>query len=470
MRQLSGSDAYFLYSDKAGQHQHISTIYIYDQSTAPGGTVRFKSILNHVQGRLGTSRIFRQKLVEVPLNIDYPYWIEDPHFQLEFHVRHIALPQPGDWRQFCIQVSRLHSRALDMSRPVWEMYVIEGLDNIPFLPKNAFAVMTKVHHAAIDDATGDDFTAALHDLSTSGDAARMPLRWHPESEPGALQLLALAWFNNTTKLLESAQTLCDRLPVIGKRSIDPDDLLHGSEEKAPDTRFDREITPHRVWDARFFALRDIDAITARVPGATRNETVTAICSGAAKRYLDARDETPETSLWALLPVHVAGPGDPDATGHRIQLARMRIMSDIDDPLIRLQAIVREAARAREHSLGAEEVNEMQEVLPSPTMTLAARTIAARFGPGRRYRENHNMVISITPGPGRPLYLCGARLVAFTGMSIILDNLALSHTVTTYDGELSIAAVSDRKIMPDPGFYADCLQEAFEELQAAAGGH
>ena len=139
MRQLSGSDAYFLYSDKPGKHQHVSTIYIYDQSTAPEGEVRFKSILQHVKHRLCTSRLFRQKLVHVPFNLDYPYWIEDPHFELEFHVRHIALPHPGDWRQFCIQVARLHSRPLDMNRPVWEMYVIEGLDNIPLLPEGAFA-------------------------------------------------------------------------------------------------------------------------------------------------------------------------------------------------------------------------------------------------------------------------------------------------------------------------------------------
>ena len=183
MRQLSGSDAFFLYTDKPGQHQHISTIYLYDQSTAPGGTVRFKSILEHVRDRLSTSRIFRQKLVEVPLNLDYPYWIEDPHFSLEFHVRHIALPPPADWKKFCVQISRLHSRPLDLTRPVWEMYVIEGLDNISFLPKGSFAVVTKVHHAAIDDMTEEDFTTALHDLPSSLDPAELRLRWHPEVEP-----------------------------------------------------------------------------------------------------------------------------------------------------------------------------------------------------------------------------------------------------------------------------------------------
>ena len=129
MRQLSGSDAFFLYSDKPGQHQHISTIYIYDPSTAPGGKVTFTGILKNVESRLHLARCFRQKLATVPFDLDHPYWIDDPDFDIEYHIRHIALPKPGDWRQFYIQLSRLHSRPLDLSRPPWEVYVIEGLDN-----------------------------------------------------------------------------------------------------------------------------------------------------------------------------------------------------------------------------------------------------------------------------------------------------------------------------------------------------
>jgi WS/DGAT/MGAT family acyltransferase len=466
MRQLSGSDAFFLFSDKPGQHQHISTIYIYDQSTAPGGHVRFKAILDHVRDRLSTSRIFRQKLVEVPLNLDYPYWIEDPHFSLEFHVRHLRLPPPADWKKFCIQVSRLHSRPLDMTRPVWEMYVIEGLDNIPFLPKGSFAVVTKVHHAAIDDSTEEDFTTALHDLPGSMDPAELRLRWHPEEEPGAVQLLALAWFNNTTKLLETGQAIWDKLPWVGTGTLDPEEVLRSSEDNAPETRFDREISPYRVWDACSFDMEDIEAIIGAVPGAALNEVVLAICSGAVQKYLGSKGELPGDSLWALLPVHIHSSKDEGIPGHRVQLTRTRIMSDIGDPLERFEAITREVALAWEHSLSAAAINEVQDVLPSTTMTMAAKTIAARFGPGRRFRENRNMVVSVIPGPEEPMHLCGARLIAFTGMGIILDNLALSHTVTTYDGKLTIAPISDRKIMPDPAFYTECLRSSFEDLKAA----
>ncbi len=468
MRQLSGSDAYFLYSDRPGKHQHVSTIYIYDQSTAPDGKVRFKSILQHVRNRLGTSRLFRQKLVHVPFNFDYPYWIEDPHFELEFHVRHIALPHPGDWRQFCIQVARLHSRPLDMNRPVWEMYVIEGLDNVSFLPEGAFAVVTKVHHSAIDDVTENDMTVALHDLSADAPEEKHRDLWRSENEPGKLELLSLAWFNNTTKLLETGQALWDKLPWIGEHGHETEESLHFGDEEAPHTRFDDEMTPHRVWDARLFDTSDIEAIAGTVPGATHDDVVLAICSGAVRRYLAAKDELPGASMWSLLPVHVHHESDRGIPGHRVKLVRAKLMTNMEDPFERLQAIHLEMLRVKsEDVISAEEMTELQEVLPSTTMAAAARTIVASVGPGEHYRENHNLIVTNVPGPEQTLYLCGAKLVAFSGMGIILDNLTLAHTVTQYDGQTGLAAVCDRQIMPDPGYYADCLDAAFEELKAVA---
>ena len=139
MRQLTRHEASFLYTDTLHANSNVSFIQIYDQSTAPGGKLRFKSILAHIESRLHRSPVFRSKLLRVPLELDAPYWVEDEHFDLEYHVRHIALPEPGDWRQLCIQASRIHSRALDLQRPLWEIYVIEGLDSIAELPPGSFA-------------------------------------------------------------------------------------------------------------------------------------------------------------------------------------------------------------------------------------------------------------------------------------------------------------------------------------------
>jgi WS/DGAT/MGAT family acyltransferase len=430
--------------------------------------VDFQTILEHVRERIGTSRIFRQRLVDVPLNVDYPYWIHDDHFDLEFHVRHIALPEPGDWRQFCILASRLHSRPVDMHRPVWEMYVIDGLDNVSWLPEGAFAVLVKVHHVALDDVTEDDFTIALHDLEAVPEAVETQRRWFSEKEPGAAQLLALAWFNNTIKLIETGQSLFDRIPGIGANPLNPDDVLHFDQESAPGTRFDDRISPHRVLAPFTVELSALRGINTALADATLNDMIFAICSGAMRRYLFDKNELPERSLYALVPLHVHEEDDEGVPGHRVQLIRIRLMTNIDDPLERLAMIREELQEARAlKPVSARELAEMQDVLPSAAMTLAARAISAEFGPGRRYRNNHNTVISVLPGPSRPLYLCGAKLVGFTSMGALMDNLGLNHTATIYDGKVTIAPVCDRQMMPDPAFYYDCLSASFDELSTAA---
>ncbi len=468
MRQLSGSDAFFLYADKPGRHQHVSTVYLYDPSSAPDGKVDFLTILEHVRERIGTSRIFRQRLVNVPFNLDYPYWIHDRHFDLEFHVRHIALPQPGDWRQFCILASRLHARPVDMRRPVWELYVIDGLDNVSWLPKGSFAVFVKVHQSALDDVTEDDFTVALHDLDADPEPEEVRRRWFSEQEPGAAQLLALAWYNNTIKLVETGQTLADVMPPFGRKRVSPDDVLHFDQEAAPKTRFDRRITPHRVLAPYTFDIADMETITAAVADASLNDVVLAVCSGALRRYLRQKNELPGQSLYALVPLHVHRESDEGVPGHRVQLIRVRMMTDIEDPLERLASIREETAEAQAATpIEPEDMSEFQDALPATAMTFAAKTVGARLGPGRRYRDNHNTVVSIHPGPAQPLYLCGARLVGYTGIAALMDNLGLNHTATTYNGKLTIAPVCDRAMMPDPAFYYECLRASFSELRDAA---
>src|SRR4029077_10321243 len=165
MQQLSGQDASFIYSERPHAPTHITSTSIYDPSTAPGGSVTFKGILAHLEARLHLARAFRQKVVRVPADFDHPYWVEDEEFDLEYHVRHIALPKPGDWRQFCIQAARLHARPLDLSRPPWEMTVIDGLGGTGRFPPGCFGTVLKVHHSAIDGVSGVELLNAIHDLA-----------------------------------------------------------------------------------------------------------------------------------------------------------------------------------------------------------------------------------------------------------------------------------------------------------------
>ena len=164
LQQLKAQDASFLYLESDNNLTHVTGFSIYDPSTAPGGHVRFKDIIAHVEGRLHTSPIFKRRLVHVPLQLDYPYWADDEYFDIEYHIRHARLPHPGDWRQLCIQMARYHSRPLDMKRPPWEMFVLEGLDNVDGVPKGSYALVTKIHHVAVDGASAIRFFSALSDI------------------------------------------------------------------------------------------------------------------------------------------------------------------------------------------------------------------------------------------------------------------------------------------------------------------
>ena len=183
LRQLQGMDTSFVALETPNSPMHIGSILLFDPSTAPGGFVRFKDILQYFESRLQLSSMVRQRLVRVPFDLDYPYWVEDENFDLEFHIRHIALPKPGDWRQLCIQTARIFARPLDLTRPPWEFTVVEGLDNVPNVPPGSFAIVSKVHHAAIDGMSGIDLMEALYTLDPNTPPPNAPDEWKPEKVP-----------------------------------------------------------------------------------------------------------------------------------------------------------------------------------------------------------------------------------------------------------------------------------------------
>ncbi len=303
MRQLTGLDASFLYLESTRTPMHIGSLNIYDPSTAPGGRVTFDGILQMIEDRLHLARSFRERVVQVPLSLDHPYWINDPDFDLEYHVRHIALPAPGDWHQLCVQVARLHSRALDMDRPLWEFTVIEGLDNVPGTPKHSFALVAKIHHAAFDGVSGVEMNSAIHDLSPRAEPRPVTTRWRPEVEPSAVELLSRAGWNNARQPLRFPRLVAETVPAIRKLR-DPAVDLPTRPGEVPRTRFNGKVSPNRVFEGRTFDLEEIKAIKNSVPGATINDVVLTICGGALRCYLEAHDELPNKSLVALAPVSV----------------------------------------------------------------------------------------------------------------------------------------------------------------------
>ncbi|MEE4381211.1 MAG: wax ester/triacylglycerol synthase domain-containing protein, partial [Pseudomonadales bacterium] len=275
MEQLSGLDASFLYLETPNQPMHIGALAVYDPSTAPGGFVRFKDILATIESRLHLARTFRQRVVRVPFDLDHPWWVNDPEFDLEFHVRHIALPRPGDWRQLCIQTARLHARPLDTSKPLWEFYVVEGLEQVGGLPPGSFAIVSKIHHAAIDGVSGAEITGAIHDLAPDTHVPPPTEPWIADREPLTAELLVRTWLNNVRQPLRFARVLADTVPAVARVTEGLRNERFRTPGAAPRTRFNGTISPHRVVDGRSFPLEVLRGIRQAVPGATINDVVLA---------------------------------------------------------------------------------------------------------------------------------------------------------------------------------------------------
>jgi diacylglycerol O-acyltransferase len=473
MQQLSGLDASFLYFETPNASMHIGWIAIYDPSTVPGleGPLRFKDILRSIEERLHLARAFRQKLARVSMNLDHPWWVEDSNFDLEYHVRHIALPKPGDWRQLCIQAARLHSRPLDLTKPLWEMYVIEGLDNVEGLPQGSFAVLTKIHHAAIDGVSGAEITAAIHDLSSTPESVRAPANtWAPEPDPSPWDLLARAAVHNMLQPFHFARVLGRTVPALGRvmRALWSSSLqVPALPRVVPRTRFSAPVTPHRVVEGRSFDLGTIREIKNHLEGATVNDVVLSICGGALRRYLQAKDELPEEPLVAMAPISVRDEGEKGSAGNRVSAMAVAIGTNVADPLERLHRVHEGAvqSKALTNAIGARLMTDYGQFIPSATAGLAAR-LYSRMALANRLRPVFNTVITNIPGPQVPLYAYGARLVTQFGLGPILDGMGLIHPVVSYCGQITIAVTSCREMMPDPAFYAHCLQDSFDELRDA----
>ena len=468
MRQLSEHDAAYIYSDSAHANSNLTLLHIYDQSTAPGGVLRFKQILAHVESRLDKLPNFREKILRVPLDLDYPYWIEDESFNIEYHVRHIALPKPGDWRQFCIQSSRIHARSLDLQRPLWEMYVIEGLDSFLDLPVGSFAVLLKIHHAAIDVAHGNEITSLLHDLSPVAALPSPVAPWFPETAPGNLQLLWRAGFNLATLPLRLAQPLGNSWTALKATATTFASEILGRPHPFPTTRFNTEVSPHRVFETRRFALADFKTIRALVPGASVNDVVLAVCAGGLRSYLYKQDELPKQSLVAAAPIAVHSDLETVAPGN-YSWVRVGLGTDIEDPVQRLAAI-QQASSSSEvmaQALSARELTLLAQQAPSLAIVATSKMLRSASALLGDWAPLANCAITNVPGSREPLYLLGARLTYLSAIMPISDGMGMVFSVTGYNDTIVVSFTSCYEQLPDPEVLAQCLRDSFQEYLALA---
>ena len=468
MRQLRGEDARFVYGESGHANSNITLISIYDPSTAHDGRVHFKGLLKHIESRLHLSPIFRQKLLRVPLELDFPYWIEDESFDLEYHVRHIALPKPGDWRQFCIQASRIHARPLDLSKPLWEIYLVEGLDAFLDLPKDSFGILAKVHHAAIDVRGGAEITTLLHDTTAVPPPREPPEPWFPEAPPGSLSLLARAALHNFVEPLMFAAPLTRALKNVTPAVLGALGDLWLHPERLPITRFNSEVSPHRVFETRRFTIDEFKRIRALVPGSTVNDVVLAVCGGAMRRYLTAHEELPEQGLVSLAPVSVRAEVNGEERPE-INLIRVSLGTEIEEPLERLRSIQKHTSSHEElgQAVSARELTDVTKHAPAATLALSARLLAgSSLDVGKREPLAGCTVMNV-PGPTVPLYFDGSRMTYFSAIMPISDGMGLVFAVTSYDGMVFISPTSCREQLPDPEFFAQCIRDSFQEYLALA---
>ncbi|QJB68049.1 WS/DGAT/MGAT family O-acyltransferase [Parasphingorhabdus halotolerans] len=468
INQLSAQDAQFLYVQSATNLTHVMAVYIYDPSTAPGGKVRFKDIIEHMRKRLDVSPMFKRKLYRLPLDIDHPYWVEDEHFDLEAHISHSRLPEPGDWRQFCIQVARHHSKPLDMNRPLWDMYVVEGLDNIPGYAKGSYAILTRIHHSTIDGVSGAHFFAAVSDMDAKGTPAIPLPEGKPEQSdlPTAAEILERAISSTVTSPVKLTQALMKFAPAILSTATKS---IRGGDEKSgnsvPETRFNGSVTPHKMFDAVTFDLEELKKIRLKVDGATINDVVLAVCSGAMRHYLKKHKELPKESLVAVAPVNARSrSGEESNPGNNISAMTIKIWSDIADPLQRLGAIrdTTRETKAAKSGLSARIMTDLSKHIPGVTMASVARILTdERFAP-----KMSNLMVSNVPGPQIQLYMNGAKLTHQYGLAPLAHGMGLFIATPSYNGTISFSVISDRKMMPDIDYFVECIEKSFNELRLA----
>ncbi len=477
MEQLSWTDDMMLRAEKPETPMQIQMLLIYDQSTAPEGRVTFKRILGEIDARLHLAPTFRRRLTELPGGLHMPYWVDDPNFDLEYHVRHIALPQPGDWRQLCIQIARIHGRQLDLRRPPWEMTVIEGLNSIPGVPKGSFAISLKLHHCVVDGMESVELMAAMHDLAPDGPRPTPPARpFEPSPLPSTSNLIARTATNIALYPLRASKVVIpSAFNAIRHLHTLPGALVSGVTSTLgpgsgpmfpPATRFNGSATPHRVFEARFHELADFKRIKGCVPKATINDVTLAYVGGALRHYLAGHGELPDENLVAACPASIRSTDERGAGGNRLFGRLHPLGSSIADPLERLAAIVEETSAFRDNADSAGNTRLMELVGVVPT-TLLGLTVKAATAMPFSAPTIASTTVSNVPGPVEPIYFAGARLQRVTGLGPLIGGMNLFHVVASYNGTVSIGVTADRSALPDPGHYADCMETAFQEMLSAA---
>ncbi|HEX2233309.1 MAG TPA: wax ester/triacylglycerol synthase family O-acyltransferase [Thermoleophilaceae bacterium] len=487
MRQLTSLDAQFLAVESASTYGHVGGLAIYDPSTAPGGKVELEDVCRAVGERLHLLPPFHWRLVEVPFGLDLPYWVEDPDFDLDFHIRDSAVPPPGDDRQLAETAARIFARPLDRRHPLWELYLIHGLEG------GRIAMLTKVHHSVVDGVSGNEILTVLLDPSPEGRDIPPPDEPpRPERVPSDLEMLGRGLLGLPRQPLRAIRSIPTAVPNLTdlpganafpgvptlsrgisrlRQAVSSEEdpgILEVTSARSPRTPFNGPISPHRRFSFGSVSLDTVKAIKNELK-ITVNDVVVALATTALRDWLLERDALPEDPLVAMVPVSVRTEEERGTFGNRVSMMMVPIPTNEPDPrrrLLRTHELLR-SAKERHNALPASLLTDATSFIPPAVAALAARTTVDILG---RTRPPINVIISNVPGPREPLYCAGARLQANFPVSAVLHGVGLNITVLSYRDHIDFGIVADREQVDDTWSMVRSAAEALDELeQVVCGG-
>jgi len=455
--RLTAVDASFLAQEKQSSHMHVGALVIFDGP--PPGRDDFRA---HLSARLSRVPRYRQKLAFPPLEAGRPFWVDDPDFNLDYHVRHTALPKPGSEDQLRKLAGRIFSQRLDRSKPLWETWIVHGLDG------GRFALISKTHHSLVDGVAGVDIATVLFDLSPVPDEPEGDDNWTPSAEPSDVELVAEGVrglvrtpFNLAGRALGALQHPGEALVRVRDAAEGLGEVIWAGLNPAPDVPLNVEIGPHRRVRWLQSRLADFKEVKNGL-GGTVNDAVLAVVAGALRRWLHDRGvRTEGVELRALVPVSIRSEDERGALGNRIAVMRGPLPVYVDDPVERLR-LVREGMgdlKESKQALGAEVITGLTDFAPPTLLAQASRlNFSTRL---------FNLIVTNVPGPQFPLYLLGREMEDIVPIAFLPEDHALAVAIMSYNGKVDFGLLADYDAMPDLDAFAAHLEESLAELLAAA---
>jgi diacylglycerol O-acyltransferase / wax synthase len=461
MERLTGLDAAFLALETPSTHMHVMATMVLDPSDVPGGFT-VDTMRQLIAERLPGLEPFRRRVVEVPFGVHHPVWVEDPDFDLDYHVRRAALPAPGGLEELAELTAEIAGRQLDRRRPLWELWVVEGLEH------GHVGVIAKMHHAAIDGVLGVDLMTEIFDLEPA--PAAKPPQELPERErlPSDVELVlgaVTAIARQPLRMVRAARNLTrSAIRVVQRVRSGP--VSAGVPGTAPPSPLNGVLTPHRRVTFASVPLSEIKEVK-RAFGVTVNDVVLAVCAGALRRFLEQRGEVPDRPLLAAIPASVRGADERGVMGNRVSAMFATLATQLDDPVDRLFAAreVMSGAKAVHEDIGGNTLHEWAEVA-APVMFSRGMRLYERLVQGR-HPPIINLIVSNVPGPTFPLYCASARLVSLFPLGPVLAGTGLNVTVLSYLDSVGFGLIGCREIVPDIDDIAAAIPDALAELVKAA---